>query len=502
MGEMNQETYDQEEELAIVNRLVLVICGLISAFIALGYLNDAREGGITWTFGGIVAALAAFCFMVIFGVYMQDRYSINLRHVVVAAYGVLYVVMLIGAKNDLVFIIAVPLLSLLMLYFDFTFIARTCAIVFVLNLGFTIKYVLDGAMPSGAPADISTIILQDAGIGLLAVAIAWGTKVSNSINIRKLLTINAEREKSEVLLRDVLEIAAKVKESSASANEIITNLQNGTSSTAEALNEIAEGNSSTAVSIENQTEMTNNIHNMIMDTKNLSEKMLSEAKTSLASVAGGQASMKELAAQSSIIEEANTKVSDEMQLLKANTDKVVAITNQIFAISNQTNLLALNASIESARAGEAGRGFAVVSEQIRILAEQTRTLTENIQNIVEELHKNTEKTMSSVSMVLDASIQEKKDIEKAGAQFDEIKEHMDLLGGNVDSMSKSIDDILLANDNIVDSITQIATFSEEVAANTEEAYAIGTNSNAEAEEAVKIMNELMEAAASLDHYLE
>ena len=495
------EAYDQQEEVELVNRLVVMVCSIASLLLAFGYLNDARKGDITWAFACIVAVAAVIALMVVAGIYFRDKTSISLRHIVVVAYGVLYLIMFIGASNDLVFVMAVPLLAVLVLYSDFSFIARTSIFVFAMNLGFCCKYMIDGHMPSGNVADSSTVLLQVASIGLLGFAISFGTKVSNGINIKKLLTINSERERASQLLQDVLHIAGKVKEGTSSANDIILNLQNGTASTAEALNEIAEGNSSTAVSIENQTEMTNNIHNMIVDTKSLSEKMQKEAETSLAAVMNGQASMKELTVQSGIIEEANTKVSEEMKLLKANTDKVVSITNQIFAISNQTNLLALNASIESARAGEAGRGFAVVSEQIRILAEQTRTLTENIQNIVEELHKNTEKTMVSVSQVLEASVQEKKDIEKAGAQFEDIQEHMDALGENVSSISKSIDDILLASDNIVDSITQIATFSEEVAANTEEAYAIGTNSNSEAEEAVRIMNELMQVAESLDHYM-
>jgi len=75
------------------------------------------------------------------------------------------------------------------------------------------------------------------------------------------------------------------------------------------------------------------------------------------------------------------------------------------------------------------------------------------------------------------------------------------LGVNIQTISDRIDEILDANNHIVDSINQISAVSEEVAASTLQANDIGTSSNQEAEQAAELMNQLLTAAAKLDRYL-
>ncbi|WP_414852749.1 methyl-accepting chemotaxis protein [Marinomonas aquimarina] len=101
-----------------------------------------------------------------------------------------------------------------------------------------------------------------------------------------------------------------------------------------------------------------------------------------------------------------SNASDGITALDTQSSKVSALVESIRGIAEQTNLLALNAAIEAARAGEQGRGFAVVADEVRQLASRTSSATEQIIEVVAENKKLTEQAVNlindSLSKVNDA----------------------------------------------------------------------------------------------------
>jgi methyl-accepting chemotaxis protein len=153
--------------------------------------------------------------------------------------------------------------------------------------------------------------------------------------------------------------------------------------------------------------------------------------------------------------------SSNIEALNSKTVNIGQILEVITSISQQTNLLALNAAIEAARAGEAGRGFAVVADEVRNLAHRTQESAQQVQTMIEELQIGARDSVSTMSESQRHSLDSVEIANLAGERLNSVTQRI----GEIDGMNQSVATATEEQTSVVESInmdiTEINTLNQE-----------------------------------------
>ncbi|MDO8206629.1 MAG: PAS domain-containing methyl-accepting chemotaxis protein [Gallionella sp.] len=229
----------------------------------------------------------------------------------------------------------------------------------------------------------------------------------------------------------------------------------------EAMTKVAEGSQSQSAAANSMSiaveKMTASIDQIAENAGEV--RRVSDNSTSLA--AEGGKIVRQVVDDMSKTNQAVLNTAQTMRNLGEQSDQIQNVVKVIKEIADQTNLLALNAAIEAARAGEQGRGFAVVADEVRKLAEKTARSTQEIAGMVDEIRGSTSNAIAemvaTVEMVKAGSVQ----AEQAGGAIVKINEGVSRVLSGVEDISSSIREQSLASREIADNVERVARMSGE-----------------------------------------
>lgn len=264
-----------------------------------------------------------------------------------------------------------------------------------------------------------------------------------------------------------------------------------------AIQEISQGASAQASDAENGvrkiSSLAEKINNVTSNAEYIS-RLTSDAK---AMTQNGLLTVEDLDVKAGRTTEITREIMEDISQLDIHSKSIGKIVKVINSIADQTNLLALNAAIEAARAGEAGKGFAVVADEVRNLAERSMESTREIANIVKATQDQTAKTVEKATASESILKSQNEAVASTNEIFRKIMDSMENLLEQVKQIMSSINAMGDNKTQAINAIQNISAVSEETAASSQEVTASTQEQLSCIEELSRFADELKSASDEL-----
>lgn len=293
--------------------------------------------------------------------------------------------------------------------------------------------------------------------------------------------LRIQMESKDYGWKELTRLAENIRKVTKGVNKWFGIVKEHTEHLANASEQIISGSEQVSAGSQDQAEQVQQLLFSIEEISKVSNDSVEKAKVA-ASVSGKAVKTAREGEEEVLkVSQGIDSISNKIEELSQRSREIVKFLKLINDVASQTNLLALNAAIEAARAGEHGRGFAVVADEVRKLAENTSGATKEINELLKNIQSSIDETVQAVATGLE--------------QTAKVKESFRAIVELIESTEKEITSIAEASknqaeriENMVQAVHSISTAAQEAAASSQEVTAVVQELDTLSEELKKIAN--------------
>ncbi len=275
--------------------------------------------------------------------------------------------------------------------------------------------------------------------------------------------------------------------------EVVNRVSSATEQLTHTISECERGAANQANQISNTSEAMDEMNITVNDVaQNASLASTVTSETGSKAYTGGNIAHEAINSMQEV-QKLTTRLMQDMESLDVSAKSIDQVMGVISEIADQTNLLALNAAIEAARAGEAGRGFAVVADEVRKLAEKTMDSTNEVAKIINEIQHNASQSLTQTTASFNAIEKATELVKQSGETLEEIASMTQNSAEQVSSIATAAEEQSVTTSHIKDAMSEVNDIALVTANSMNEASQSVAELNAQAQELARLTRSLKEA---------